>query len=108
MFKGLINSNGSHSSVLYNVKITVFNSTTCENYQRINYDYQICAGNYSGGQGVCQGSLNAIIYFIILKKIIKGDSGGGLYTYDPVIQKYILSGITSYGVDPCDLAGYPG
>ena len=26
-----------------------------------------------------------------------GDSGGGLYSYDPLLRKYIVIGITSYG-----------
>ncbi len=68
MLKGRIASNGSNPSVLYNTKITVFNSTICKNYQDINYDYQICAGNYSGGQGVCQGILNAYIFHNIKNK----------------------------------------
>ncbi len=38
--------------------------------------------------------------------IILGDSGGGLYAYDSILDKYILSGIVSYG-DKCGY-GKPG
>jgi secreted trypsin-like serine protease len=36
-----------------------------------------------------------------------GDSGGGLYAYDSKLQRYVVVGITSYGVG-CASAGYPG
>ena len=36
-----------------------------------------------------------------------GDSGGGLYIYDSKLQRYIVSGITSYG-DGCANSNKPG
>ena len=34
-----------------------------------------------------------------------GDSGGGLYSYDSNLGKYILAGIVSYG-NKSDVCGY--
>lgn len=39
--------------------------------------------------------------------IIKGDSGGGLYAYDSILKKYIVSGIVSYG-QGCARPNFPG
>jgi secreted trypsin-like serine protease len=50
----------------------------------------ITIGSYSGGKDTCQG-----------------DSGGGLYSFDSNLSKFVVMGITSYGKD-CALAGYPG
>ena len=36
-----------------------------------------------------------------------GDSGGGLYSYDAKLNKYVVSGITSYGKG-CAEANSPG
>jgi secreted trypsin-like serine protease len=41
------------------------------------------------------------------KDTCQGDSGGGLYAYDSKLQRYVVVGITSYGVG-CASAGYPG
>ena len=49
---------------------------------------------------LCAVRLLKIQYF-------QGDSGGGLYSYDSNLSKFIVVGITSYGED-CALAGYPG
>ena len=49
---------------------------------------------------LCDESLLEIQYF-------QGDSGGGLYSYDLNLSKFIVVGITSYGKD-CALPGYPG
>ena len=40
--------------------------------------------------------------------ILIGDSGGGLYAYDMNLNKYILSGIVSYGGVSCGIYGKPG
>lgn len=43
----------------------------------------------------------------MLDYYIIGDSGGGLYVFDSKINKYILSGIVSYG-EQCAEVGKPG
>ncbi len=65
---------------LYNVGLTVYNSSYCGKTTtslQTNWSAQFCAGNYSGGQDTCQG-----------------DSGGGVYSFNSTINKFILSGIT--------------
>ena len=77
------NKGSTTSSVLKNVKLTVYDgSTYCSSYASVNWNLQICSGNYSGGADTCQG-----------------DSGGPLYVLDTVggKQKYVLAGVTSYG-----------
>ena len=53
----------------------------------MNWNTQICAGEYAGGKDTCQG-----------------DSGGPLYVLDNINgkQKYVLSGIVSYGYGCAD------
>ena len=53
-------------------------------------------------------SLRLLILLIVGgKDTCQGDSGGGLYSYDSNIQRYVVVGITSYGYG-CAEAGYPG
>lgn len=87
------NTNSQIPSVQYNVKLKVYNSTYCSNYQSglINFDNQLCVGNYDGSEGPCEG-----------------DSGSAIFSYDQEIQKYIVVGITSFGTNPCAMYGYPG
>ncbi len=47
-------------------------------------------GLYTGGKDTCQG-----------------DSGGGVYSFDQNLSRFIVVGITSNG-DGCAQAGYPG
>jgi plasminogen len=53
----------------------------------MNWNTQICAGEYAGGKDTCQG-----------------DSGGPLYVLDTINgkQKYVLSGVVSYGYGCAD------
>ncbi len=83
-------------SELYNVRLTIYDAHIfCDKYRleidlNIDWKYRICAGEFYGGKDTCIG-----------------DSGGGLYIYDEVHSKYILVGLTSWGVG-CALPGYPG
>ncbi len=94
--KGTTNeSQASMNNLLKNVKITVYNSSMCSQvYPEVNKNWntQICAGEYSGGKDTCQG-----------------DSGGPLYVLGKINgkNKYILSGVTSYGVG-CARRALPG
>ena len=88
-----MNSRGLKSNILYNVKLTAYPPSYCENYDyyfKNDWISQICAGEYSGGKDTCQG-----------------DSGGGLYEYDANLSKFIVVGVTSYGYG-CAQPGYPG
>ena len=56
--------------------------------------------------------MNKIFFFIIGlytggKDTCQGDSGGGLYSFDQNLSRFIVVGITSNG-DGCAQAGYPG
>ena len=80
-FKGVLRSGGTLPYKLYNVQLTIYSPSACSavsNYN--NWNSQICCGDYNGGKDTCQG-----------------DSGGGLYVFDPTINSYVVSGITSYG-----------
>lgn len=89
---GTLTEGGSTPDVLYNVKLSVLNSSECHNYPNYIAESQVCAGNVSGGQDTCQG-----------------DSGGGLYVYDTLGSKkrYIVAGVVSNGMG-CAEPGYPG
>lgn len=72
---------GYSPDVLYNVRLTNNDFEICRKlYLNVKEDSQICAGDLYNGKDTCQG-----------------DSGGGLYAYDSILNKYILSGIVSYG-----------
>lgn len=71
---------------LYNVKLPINDPSQCYVASLSNSKSQICAG--STGVDTCQG-----------------DSGGPLYVIDPVTLRYVVSGVTSYGVS-CGV--YPG
>ena len=51
---GAIAQNGSTSDVLLNVKLMIYNSTVCNNFNP-DLNRQICAGYYPGGKDTCQG-----------------------------------------------------
>jgi secreted trypsin-like serine protease len=91
---GTTSSGGSTSNLLKNVKITTYDGTQfCKDYYPVNWGQQICAGDYyNGGKDTCQG-----------------DSGGPLYILNTLNgkNKYILAGITSYGIG-CGDKGVPG
>ena len=53
-FKGTTSSGGSTSTLLQNVKLTVYNNSYCSNYPNLN-SHQLCAGEYAGGKDTCQG-----------------------------------------------------
>jgi len=64
------------SDVLNNVKLTVYQTSLCDNVLSTltkNWNSQMCAGELAGGKDSCQG-----------------DSGGALYILN---QKFILVGI---------------
>ena len=75
-----------------NVKLTVYNSSSCNNVYPSttkNWNTQVCAGENAGGKDTCQG-----------------DSGGPLFVLDTINgkSKYVLSGIISYGYS-CEKTG---
>lgn len=85
----------STPNILQEASITVYDSTKCSLVSvgtPKNWNNQICAGKYEGGVDTCQG-----------------DSGGPLYVKDNVDgkQKFILSGVTSYG-EGCAQVAKPG
>lgn len=65
---------------LYNIKLPIVSPSQCS-VAKLKYgSSQVCAGKK--GSDTCQG-----------------DSGGPLYVIDRVTKRYVVSGVTSYGVD---------
>ncbi|CAF1030862.1 unnamed protein product, partial [Brachionus calyciflorus] len=88
---GSLSAGGDAPDILQNVKITYYYSGyECRNLNtgNLDWDKQICAGEYGGGKDTCQG-----------------DSGGPLYIQDG--NTFIFVGATSFGVG-CGDPGYPG
>lgn len=84
--------NGPASSLLQNVKLTIYNNTNCNNVfksLRKDWNLELCAGDLTGNKDTCNG-----------------DGGGPLYVVETINgkSKFILAGITAYGY--CALIGY--
>ena len=90
-FKGKLQYNlTSISRILNNVQLTAYDPSVCKNVNpELVKDWrsQICGGNFEGGKSTC-----------------KGDSGGGVYIFDSIIKKYIVTGVVSYGPNIMDCA----
>ena len=55
---GTLSYLGQSPQLLYNVKLTTYNSSMCSSiYPSMtkNFQSQLCAGDYSGGHDTCQG-----------------------------------------------------
>jgi hypothetical protein len=64
---------------LNNVQLNSYPAANCQSlYAIFDINKQICAGDTATGRSTCQG-----------------DSGGGVYVYDTILQKFVVVGISS-------------
>jgi hypothetical protein len=83
---GSVSESGYNSDVLNNAKITVYNSSACDEVEpnsEKNWNTQICAGVLEGGIDSCYGDGGNALY---VKDILNGK------------EKFVTAGIVSYGV----------
>ena len=89
---GVLNqTDNSVPNLLQNIALTASDGFVyCDNWRldyedNFNWDILVCAGDLNGAKGVCFG-----------------DSGGSLYEYDELENKYVAVAIVSFGENCVD------